>query len=418
MTPHSKHRVLAAYVEVDIGQKIKRSTERPLTNAHSEECLDKLLPQSTDNDDDGRGSFVISPYGTLPRQHHKGHNNKSVLPVYAEVKNPNLEKNKTHTASDSAKQAQQTSIYAEIEEPNSKVINKNRAINSVMNSSEDDQKLFSSPIKVQRPKQQQQLTAASVTEAILDSSKGDQPPQVPPQTADSLKLDSPSPTPEVPPQTADSLTLDSTLSNNEYEEPVINAYATVEARDVILAAKSKNEVSRKPSKEEIAAKTRSLGRSLKPKSKPAPLPPQSVTVPQPVPRSRKDRLSRTQSAEVSSGDDDKIAKTELCEHEDKPKKEPLYESVDDLDLPAARRSTKSKSPPKIAVSESHKQTEFLFKNREFISVSKPSTNTTTTYGNEDSDDSTDWDSGEDEDEQEVQDNNQTMLCSLLTRRNK
>lgn len=412
---------------MDISQKIKRSTDRPLTNAHSEECLDKLLPQS---DDGTRESFVTSPYGTLPRQRHKG--SKSTVPIYAEVHKPNWEADKTHAVSDSSKQAQQMRIYDEIGEPNGKKISKDK----LLSSSEEDQKSFPSTTKVQKPKEEKQQVAATDVTVIPSESppKRDQSPQVPPRTAESLKLDSPSP--QVPPQTADSLRLDSPSPQipsqtaeslrlhstspgfNENKAPVIAAYATVEARDVIigpkpthqeLTSKLKDEVTRKLSKEEIAAKTKSLGRSLKPKNKPAPLPPQAVSVPQPIPRSRKKRLSRTYSAEVSSGDSDaeKITKAELHEQRNTPKKEPLYESVDDLDLNVA-----AKSPPKVAVSETQ-QGEFLFKNMEFISVGKPSDN------NDDSDDSTDWDSGEEDEqeEQEVQHSNQNSISILLTSRN-
>ena len=409
MTPHSKQRVLAAYAEVDIGPKIKRITERPLTNSQSDEYLDKLLPQSTESDEYDRDKFVVSPYGTLPRQRHKGSNSKSALP---EFQRPSQE---AQAVLDSSKQARQMRIYAEIEEP------------LALSSSERDQ----------RAKQQQATTTIIADTASMPSNspKGDQPPPIPPQTADSLRLDSPvppvppqtanslklhSPAPSVPPQTADSLKLDSPVPpvTNEYEMPTIAAYATVEAKDVVVAPKnrvnlrSKDVVTCKPSKEEIAAKTKSLGRSLKPKSKPAPLPPHPTTsAPQPVPRNRsKKRLSRTHSAEMSSpGNSDSTKptiKTELIEHKD-----PLYESVDDLDL-----NIKPKSPPK-AVSDSPKQTEFLFKNREFISVGKRLTSSITSYSNDDSDDSTDWDSGEDDEEEEEEQEGQEVWhnspCGIL-----
>ena len=399
MTPHSKQRVLAAYAEVDINQKVKRSTERPLTTSHSEEYIDKLLPQSTTSDEYDGDKFVISPYGTLPRQHHKGSNSKSALPIYSEVQKPSQEMDKSQAVLDSSKRVQQMRIYAEIEEP------------LAASSSERDQKV----------KQQQQVAATNTTDTVLrpsDSPKEDQPPPIPPQTADSFKLDSPvpqvppqtadsfkldSPVPQVPPQTADSFRLDSSSPvTNEYEMPTIAAYAIVEAKNVVL--KSKDVVTHKPSKEEIAAKTKSLGRSLKPKNKPAPLPPHPTSAPQPIPRSKKKRLSRTHSAEMSPGNGDvtKTTKGELIEHKVAPKKEPLYESVDDLDL-----NVKQKSPPKV-VCDSPRQTEFLFKNREFIAVGKPLTSSTTSYGNDDSDDSTDWDSGEEDEEEEEEEEEQEV----------
>lgn len=398
MTPHSKHRILATYAEVDLSQKIKRSTDRPLTNAHSEECLDKLLPQSTGSDDDNdRDSFVISPYGTLPRQRHKGCNSRSALPIYDEIQKPSVE---MHAVS---KRIQQR-IYDQIEDPDSKKTSKDKPS---FDSSEMDQK-----------------SLPSATKGATDSWREDEPPQVPPQTEDSLKFDSPSPqippqtadslmldspVPQIPPQTADSLMLDSPQDSDE--PPVIIAYATVDTKDV---------VTRKPSKEEIAAKTKSLGRpSLKPKSKPAPLPPH------PIPHSRKKRLSRTHSAEISSDSDaERIPKSESVGH--KPRKEPLYESVDDLDLTLAhKKPAKPRSPPKVAISESSEQTGFLFKNREFISVGQPSgdklevgrpasyINDATSYSNEDSDDSTDWDSGEEEEEQEDQEVENIIILHIL-----
>ena len=417
MTPHSKHRILATYAEVDLSQKIKRSTDRPLTNAHSEECLDKLLPQSTGSDDDNdRDSFVISPYGTLPRQRHKGCNSRSALPIYDEIQKPSVE---MHAVS---KRIQQR-IYDQIEDPDSKKTSKDKAS---FNSSEMDQK-----------------SLPSATKGATDSWREDQPPQVPPQTEDSLKFDYPSPLPQIPPQTADSLMLDSPAPQippqtadslmldspapqippqtadslmldspqDSDEPPVIIAYATVDTKDVIT---------RKPSKEEIAAKTKSLGRpSLKPKSKPAPLPPH------PIPHSRKKRLSRTHSAEVPSDSDaERIPKSESVGQ--KPRKEPLYESVDDLDFTLAhKKPAKPRSPPKVAISESSEQTEFLFKNREFISVGQPSAdklevgrpasyiNDATSYSNEDSDDSTDWDSGEEEEEQEDQEVENIIILHIL-----
>ena len=388
---------------MDLGQKVKRSTDRPLTSAHSEECLDKLLPQSTGSDDDNdRESFVISPYGTLPRQRHKGSSSRGALPIYDEIQKPNVE---TRAVSERAQQR----IYAEIEEPDSKKTGKDKVS---INSSVTDQKLFPSAAKDQV--------------ATTDSWKEDQPPEVPPQTEDSLKFDSPSPlpqfpsqttgsldspVPQIPPQTVDSLRFDSPPPDDD-EVPTIIAYATVNTKDVVV---------RKPSKEEIAARTKSLGRQLlKPKSKPAPLPPH------PVPQSRKKRVSRTRSVEASSGDSDaeRVTKVESLQHKDKPKKEPVYESVDDLDLNLAHnKSAKPKSPPKVAISETPKQTEFLFKNREFISVGRHSAleverhstlevGRPTSYANDDSDDSTDWDSGEEEEEEEQEDQevgNITML---------
>lgn len=374
---------------MDLSQKIKRSTDRPLTNAHSEECLDKLLPQSTvsDDDDNDGETFVISPYGTLPRQRHKGSNSRTALPIYDEIQKPKVE---THAVSERAQQR----IYAEIGEPDSKKAGKDKLS---FDYSENDQKFFPSAAKGQV--------------AATDSWKEDQPPEVPPQTEDSLKFDSPlpqippqttgspmldSPAPQIPPQTADSLRFDTPPPDDD-EVPMIIAYATVDAKEV---------VTRKPSKDEIIAKTKSLGRApLKPKSKPAPLPPH------PVPQLRKKRLSRTHSVEASSGDSDaeRITKVEPLECKDKPKKEPLYESVDDLDLKLAHKQpARPKSPPKVAITESPEQTEFLFKNREFISVGKHSADKLevgrpTSYSNDDSDDSTDWDSGEEEEEEEQED---------------
>lgn len=399
MTPHSRQRVLAAYAEVDINQKVMRSVERPLTNSHSEEYLDKLLPGSSTKIDEYDGDkFVVSPYGTLPRQHHKGSNSKSALPIYSEVQKPIQKVDKTQAVSDSSKQAQQMRIYAEVDEP------------LAMSSSERDQKTkqpqqatdtplmpSNSPKRDQPPPVPPQTTdslrfdspAPQVPPQTAESLKLDSPvPQVPPQTVDSLKLDSPAP--QIPPQTVDSLRLDSSSSaTNEYEMPTIAAYATVEAKDV---------VTRTLSKEEIAAKTKSLGRLLKPKNKPAPLPPHPTSGPQPVPRSKKKRLSRTHSAEASPNSD--ATKTESIEHKYVPKKEPLYESVDDLDLNIKPKSpVKPKSPPK-PVSDSHGQTEFLFKNMEFKSVGNPSTSITASYDNDDSGDSTDWDSGEEDEEEE------------------
>jgi len=389
--------VLAAYAEVDITQKIKGSAEQPLRSSHSEDSLNKLLPQSTD--DSSRENLVISPYGTLPRQR----SNKSVLPIYAEVQKPQQDDNdKTHLASNSPKQARGMHVYAEVEQPAGKNINNDKS-NSLMNSSKEVLK--------------QQVLSQST-----DSLRSDTPPpQIPPQTADSFKFDSPpphvalqttdslksdTPPPQVPPQTADSLRLDS--SNNVPEEmPMITAYATVDAKDVLTTYKqevtsgSKNEVSRTLSKEEIAAKTKSLGRLLKPKSKPAPPPPYSASVNHPIPRARTKRLSRTHSAEISSGDSDaeKIPKVESFEKKDRPKNEPLYESVDDLGLNVTR---KSKSPPKVSISDSPKPMELLSKGRESILAGRPSINSTSSQNNDDSDNSTDWDSDDEEEEQEVQ----------------
>ena len=365
MTPHSKQRVLAAYAEVDINQKMKWNTYRPLSSSQSDEFLDKLLPQSTKSNESGADKFVVSPYGTLPRQRYKSTQSRSALPIYAEVQKPNQELDKIQAPSEQTQQRDR--IFAEIEESTG------RRIRPVIHSS---------------------LLSSDTMLMPSDLPEADQPPVVPPQTEDSLKFDSPAP--EVPPQTADSLRFDSSSTfDNENDVPVIVAYATVEAKDVVVTPKVKvnaKEIEiavRKPSKEEITAKTKSLGRSLKPKNKPAPLPPYSG--PHRAPRSKK-VLSRVHSVEVPSSDSD-ANKTAKAEHKDKGKKEPLYESVDDLDL-----NIKSKLLPGAA--EGSKETKFLLKDKDFLLVGKPSTCSTASNDNDDSDDSTDWDSYEEEDEEQ------------------
>ena len=383
MTPHSKQRVLAAYAEVDINPKNKWNPDRPLTNSQSDEFLDKLLPQSTERDENNTDKFVISPYGTLPRQRHKGTHSRSALPVYAEVQKPNQEVDKTQAALQPSEQTQQRPrIFTEVEESTGRRIGP-----SVRSSStSSDATLMHSNL----PEADQPPVIPPQTE---DSLKFDSPvPEIPPQTVDSLECDFPAPA--IPPQTADSLRLNSSSTfSNEDDVPVIAAYATVEARDVVIASKikvnAKEIVARKPSKEEITAKTKSLGRALKPKSKPAPLPPYSAT--HSLPQSKKG-LFRAHSVEVPSSDSD-ANKTAKTKPKDVGRKEPLYESVDDLDL-----NIKSNSPPKAA--ESSKETEFLFKNREFLLVGKPSTCSTASNDNDDSDESTDWDSDEEEEEEQ------------------
>ena len=378
--------MLAAYGEVDINQKHKRNPDRPLTNYQSDKFLDKLLLQSTKSDESDTDKFVVSPFDTLPRQYHKGTHSMSALPVYAEVQKPNQEMDKPQVALQPSEQTQQRPcIFTEVEESTGKRIGP-----SVLSSS----------------------TSSDATLMRSNLPEVDQPPVIPPQTKDSLKFDSlipevlpqtvdsvdfDSPAPVIPPQTEDSLRLNSSSTfSNEDDVPMIPAYAIVEVRDVVIASKikvnAKEIVARKPSKEEITAKIKNLGRSLKPKSKPAPLPPYSAT--HPVLRSKKS-LSRAHSMEVPSSDSDanKIAK---AEPKNKGSKELLYESVDSLDLNV---KSKSKSPPKAA--ESSKEAEFLFENREFLEVGKPSTCSTASNDNNDSDESTDWDSDEEEEEQEV-----------------
>lgn len=425
MTPHTKQRVLATYAEVDLTQKIKKSAGRPLSSSHSEEHLDKLLPELTKvSDVSGKEQFAISPYSTLPRQKSSS-NSKSGLPVYTEVKKSKQDMDKTDSVSNPTEQVRRVHEYTEIEIEDicDKRTNDDRAT-SPLDSLERDQKLLPSTIEAQNSVQQVTATDMTSVAEMPDSPKIDEKPQVPPQTKGLLMVDSPSP--QVPPRTADSLMFDC----DHDEVALIPAYATVDTRDVVISPKTtKQEIVLKSvndtpakrhslSKEEIADKTKSLGRSLKPKNKPAPLPPQLASPcspkpplsPQPIPRARK-RISRTQSVEVPSPVNSEAEKVESL---DKQTKEPVYESIDDVGLKAAQMSAESKPSPRTADSGS----PFLFKNREFIPVgSKASPSrkiSTTSCINDDSDDSTDWDSGEEEmepEEQEVQCINH--YCSIL-----
>jgi len=344
MTPHSQQRILAAYAEVDLTKKVKKVKERPLSSSHSEEWLEGITAQSPSLSENTsrKTKHVISPYGTLPRQ--RSSSKQTGFPVYAQVdKKPNKKHNDDSasiTESQSSEKDRSMHIYAEVQE-----------------------------VMKQEVMRQEAAAFSSDAGSHSESSDAEQQPQVPPQTKASL-------------------TLDQSSLTDEDSNFMIAAYATVDARTV--------DTSRKLTKEEIASKTQSLGRSLKPKSKPAPLPPQPKTQKIPVP------LPKAQSMDDTPvGSDIEFAPLESTH---RPWRDPVYETVGSpdsdgkvvLESSPSQSAELSQSAPTVTVNDS----TFLFKNKKtFMPVGRRTSSNSMHSGqySDDSEyDSTDWESGSEE----------------------
>jgi len=345
MTPRSQQRILAAYAEVDLTKKAKKVKERPLSSSHSEEWLEGITTQSPSLSENTsrKTRHVISPYGTLPRQRSGG--KQTGLPVYAQIdKKPNKkckDEFANITKSQSSEKNQGMHIYAEVQE--------------VM--------------------RQEAVSKDTVSDTSSESSDTEHQPQVPPQTKESLTL-----TRSIPP--------------DEDVNFMIAAYATVDASTV--------DTSRKFTKEEIASKTQSLGRSLKPKNKPAPLPPQPPTQKKPVALPKAQSLDETPSKHA-----DNDVKSAPQESTHRPQHDPVYETVGNPDSDGkmtlgsspSQAAEPSQSNPIVTVNDS----TFLFKNRKaFMSVGRRTSSNSMHSGHHSDDseyDSTDWESGSEEEEE-------------------
>jgi len=345
MTPRNQQRVLAAYAEVDITKKVKKVKERPLSSSHSEEWLEGISTHLSSEDTNVKTRHVISPYGTLPRQ--RSGSKQPGLPVYAQItKKPDKKPEEKSVSVAKSPSPQGMHIYAEVREVMKEEAFANRKKETVSD----------------RPV------------SLSESSETEHQPEIPPQTKASLTL-------------AQSIPTD----DDEGSDFMIAAYATVDARTV--------DTSRKYTKEEIASKTKSLGRSLKPKSKPAPLPPQ------PPNQKKPNKLPKAHSMECDTNKEDDVKTMH------KPRRDPVYETVGSPDSGGKLTLESSSLPTEISVPA-------VTVNNKHVTVGRRNSSTSMLSGNhsDDSDyyDSTEWESGSEEEEVEVSVSNGCHLSQVST----